>query len=98
MGSNMGAVSQAEVEKFAVYVIRELNLDGWRMEWTRAGDLCEKNRHIIFIDKRWIGKYPWQAKEDVLHEVTHIFTEDKGHGSDFYREYIALLNRFLVEE
>ena len=96
IANNMGAVSQSEVEKFAAQVLRELDLDGWRMEWTRAGDLCEKTRHIVFIDKRWIGRYPWQAKEAVLHEAAHIFTDDKFHAVGFYKEYIDLLERFMT--
>lgn len=96
MANNMGAIAQAEIEKFAVHVIRELDLDGWRMMWTTAGDICMKDRHIIFIDKRWVGKYPWQAKEVVLHEVAHIFTDDKQHGLGFYREYIELLEKFMA--
>lgn len=94
--NNMGAISQAEVEKFVACVMRTLDLDGWRMEWTGCGDLCEKNRHIIFIDKAVIGKCPWQAKERVLHETAHIFTDDKFHSSSFYREYVHLLNTFMV--
>jgi len=96
VANNMGCMSQAEIEKFAAQVIRELNLDGWQMEWTGGGSMCEKSRHIIFIDKRWINKYPWQAKENVLHEIAHIFTEDKLHGLGFYREYIDLLERFMA--
>jgi len=97
MANNMGAITQAEIEKFAALVIRELNLDGWRMEWTRASpSICEKNRQIIFIDKTWIGRYPWEAKEVVLHEVAHIFTDDKFHGLGFYREYIELLEKFMA--
>jgi len=95
----MGAISQAEVEKFAAYVIRTLGLDGWRMEWTRAQPgICLKKSQEILIPKSMIGQYPWQAKEYVLHETAHIFTNDKMHGCDFFREYIALLNKFMVEE
>jgi len=95
--NNMGSMSQSEIEKFVAQVIRELGLDGWWMEWTRASpSICEKNRHIVFIDKKWIGRYPWEAKEIVLHEIAHIFTEDKMHGLSFYREYIDLLEKFMA--
>lgn len=99
MANNMGSITQSQIEKFTAHVLRNLPLDGWRMEWTRNGSLCERERRIIFIDKKFIGKYPWQAKEIVLHEVAHIFSpEDHFHGCEFYKEYISLLSKFIVDE
>ena len=91
--NNMGAVTKKEVERFGQKVIRDF--PGWNMQWTTAGSICIRERKIIFIDRRFIGKYPWEAKEMVLHECSHINTKDKLHGEEFYKEYIRLLRKFM---
>ena len=97
MANNMGSITQSEIEKFAAHVLRNLPLDGWRMEWTRSGSWCNRKGRIIYIDKTFIGKYPWQAKDGVLHEVAHIFSpEDRFHGCSFYKQYILLLHKFMA--
>ena len=96
MVNNMGAISQSEIEKFTTHVLRNLSLDGWWMEWTRSGSWCNRKGQIIYIDKTFIGKYPWQAKEGVLHEIAHIFSpRDRFHSRPFYEQYISLLTKFM---
>lgn len=92
--NNMGAATRQEIEKFAEKALK--NFPGWEMQWTTAGSICIRERKIIFIDERFIGKYPWEAKERVLHECSHINTEDRVHGEEFYREYIKLLKKFML--
>ena len=89
----MGAATRRGIERFAEKVLKDF--PGWNMQWTTAGSICIKERKIIFIDERFIGKYPWQAKEMVLHECAHINTRDKVHGGEFYIEYIKLLKRSM---
>lgn len=94
--NNMGAITKEETEAFATHVLEELCPD-WKMKWTRAQPgICLKKSQEILIPKSMIGKYPWQAKEYVLHETTHIFTDDNRHGEEFYKLYIALLRRFML--
>jgi len=98
--NNMGAIKKSEVNKFASQVIKALGLDGWAMEWCKGGpSICLRKQKRILIRKAVIGMYPWQAKEEVLHEIAHIFTLGKSpHGENFYREYVPLLKRFMIEE
>ena len=93
---NMGAITKKEVEAFATYVLGELYLD-WKMKWTIAQPgICLKKSQQILIPKNIIGQYPWDAKEYILHETAHIFTDDNQHGEEFYKSYIALLRRFMI--
>ena len=93
----MGAITREEVETFATHVLKELRLD-WRMGWTIAQPgICLKKSKEILIPRTMIGQYPWVAKEYVLHETAHIFTDDKVHGEEFYKSYIVLLRRFMLK-
>ncbi len=90
----MGAVTRKEVEAFAAHVLEEV-APAWVMEWTEcSGGICIEKTNVIHIPERMIGKYPWEAKEYVLHEATHISTN--GHGQEFYEVYAGLLRRFMV--
>ena len=93
----MGAITREEAETFAAHVLEELCLV-WKMKWTKcSGGICLKKSGEILIPERMIGQCPWVAKEYVLHEVAHIFTDDNAHGEEFYKSYIALLRRFMLE-
>ena len=93
----MGAITKEDVEAFAAQVLKELRLDDWKMEWTKnSSGICLKCFREILIPERVVGQYPWEAKEYVLHETAHIFTDDHRHGAGFYRVYVALLNQFMV--
>lgn len=95
----MGAISKKGVEDFSKGVFTSLLLGEWSMRWTTCnGGLCLRKGKRILIPERMIGQYPWAAKEYVLHEVAHIFTADRFHGSDFYAHYVRLVRRFMVLE
>lgn len=95
---NMGAVTKEEMEKFAGSVLGDF--PKWSVKWTTAGGICMFKTRIVYIDERYIGKYPWDAKEHILHEFAHINTwpKDQGHGRYFYNEYVRLLKKFMVGE
>ncbi len=94
--NNMGAITKEEAESFGAHVLKSLCLD-WKMKWTRAQPgICLKKSREILIPESMIGEYPWVAKEYVLHETTHIFTDDTRHGDEFYKLYIDLLRRFML--
>lgn len=94
--NNMGCMSREQQEAFAAHVLRELGLHSYKMEWTTAGDILIGT--TIYIDERHIDEYPWVAKENILHEIAHIATwpEDDRHGELFFKEYVRLLNKFMV--
>ncbi|MBA7677813.1 hypothetical protein ES703_86077 [subsurface metagenome] len=95
--NNMGAITREEVEAFAARVLKKLRLD-WKMKWTTAQPgICLKKSQEILIPKSMIGQYTWMAREYVLHETAHIFTDDKQHGEEFYKSYVVLLRRFMVK-
>jgi len=85
---NMGAVTEQEVAGFAQMVAGELDCE-W--EWTTGG--CIYIAPIMYIDRRVIGGYPWQAIECVIHEATHR-AMGYGHGMKFFRTYAGLLTQF----
>jgi len=94
----MGAITREEAEAFAGHVLEELRLD-WKMKWTEAEPgICLKKTKEILIPESVIHCHRWVAKEYVLHETSHIFTDDNEHGKEFYEVYIDLLRRFMVEE
>lgn len=97
--NNMGSMTREEMEVFAAQALKEF--PGWKMKWTvtKPGICLHKSKQILIPDTV-IGQYPWMAKEYILHEVAHIKTwpRDMQHGEEFYREYILLLNIFMLEE
>ena len=96
MKNNMGAMSKKGMERFARFVLRDF--PQWQMKWTTSGSICMRQARIVYIDKRFIGKCVWRAKEHFLHEVAHInTTNDHLHGIVFYGEFIRLLQIFMVK-
>lgn len=101
--NNMGNIKRGELKAFVSHVLKELDLEDWQVEWDTDVGICIKHRKLILVQVhttrfRIYPGYPWQAKEAVLHEIAHIFTPDRFHSEDFYREYVKLLTRFMIEE
>lgn len=89
---NIGAVTEEEIMAFAEHVKAELGFQH-TFEWSLAQpSICLETR--ILLRRQLIGEYPWVAKEEVLHEVTHIFVGN-GHGGSFFTEYARLVHRFM---
>ena len=90
---NMGAVTESEVADFAALVADAL---GCEWAWTTGGD--SYIAPIMYIDRRIIDKYPWEAIEHVVHEGTHhVLSPETGHGATFFRTYAELLKRFVSD-
>lgn len=68
--NNMGSITRREMESFANKVVRRF--PGFRWEWTKDVGLCIKSAKVALISEKYIGFYPWQAKEHILHEFAHI--------------------------
>lgn len=95
LGTNMGAVKREEVEEFANKVLVEEVDEGWVMKWTaNTPSICLKNKNkpggTIHIRDKIIGRYPWEAYHEVLHEIAHI-SAGPGHGMEFHDEYARLI-------
>ena len=92
--TNMGAVTERKVEDFANSVLASTYPEKtW--DWTSAEpsiNLVEK----FLLRRSVIGLYPWQAKEEVLHEIAHFKVQH--HGPDFWRTYADLVIRFMGED
>lgn len=97
MPDNMGPASKEEIEDFAAYVLEALGYDGFDMCWTTGGSVWI--RPHVYIDESYISKVRWQAKEIVLHEISHIDTSqvDHMHSNVFYDRYVELLRRFMCQ-
>jgi len=94
---NMGAITRKEMEDFAKLVLKDFL--GWKMKWSTCGGICIHKTKTIHIDERYIGVVVWEAKEHILHESAHIKTYPKDlHGRYFYKEYVRLLKKFMVDE
>ena len=91
MDNNMGAVRKSQVETFWAVVRDTLGLHQ-DFQWSiTEPSICLGNR--ILIRETLIGKYPWEAYQEVLHEVAHI--QYKGHGRDFHAAFAKLVDQFL---
>ncbi len=102
--TNMGAVTKEEVEKFARAALNAEEYFDWKMEWTdNAPSICLRNKSEdepggrILIKDKIIGRYPWEAYHEVLHEISHIGAFP-GHGMAFHDEYARLIRRHLGTE
>jgi len=94
--SNMGAFVKEKYEKFAQYVLNE-EFPDWSYELTDCGGICIRESKIVYIDKSYIGRWVLVGKEHILHECAHIKTvSDKEHGKEFYKEYVRLLEKFMI--
>ena len=94
LAANMGVVTEAEVAGFATLVADDL---GCEWAWTTAGPIYIAP--VMYIDRRVIGQYPWQAIEVVVHEgAHHLLHPDPGHGASFFRIYARLLTKFAAQE
>lgn len=99
--NNMGNIKRLDLQEFGLQVLKALCLEDWRIEWTTDGSICIRDMKLILIQVhnvrfRLYHGYPWQAKEAILHEIAHVFTDDRFHSEGFYMEYIKLLVRFMV--
>ena len=93
----MGSMAKEDAERFARMVLDCEKYSGWGMQWGCAPSICLRDRKLIIIREKIIGWYPWQVKEEILHEIAHIPTiEDKGHGTIFYEEYVRLLKKYMA--
>ena len=96
---NMGNMSKEAAEGFAAYVFQGENLqDEWKMEWCKGGPSICLNGTIHIRDKVLRHCYPWQIKEEILHEIAHIRAPKDFHWVEFYREYVRLLQKYMVDE
>ena len=95
--NNMGCITQEQCEAFAHKVL-DAEFPTNVFAWTDAGSILIGQ--TVYLDRRWIGKYPWEAKERILHEIAHIRTwpEDDTHGELFHREYARLVLCYLGQE
>ena len=96
--NNMGNISKAEVIDFFTRVTDDLGVViAFEFTPTAPSIYLEKTPKILFCENDLNG-YKWQVKERVLHEIAHHFeTGKRQHGTNFYKQYILLLNRFMVE-
>ena len=96
MVGNMGNMSKAEVIDFFANITDDLDVV-LSLEFTPTSPSIYLGSKIMFSEKDLNG-YKWQVKERLLHEIAHHYERgQRNHGSNFYREYIKLLNKFMVE-
>jgi len=92
-------VKKERAEEFGKYVLQELRLHDWHMEWETIDPIgfCYPDLKFFTVPPSVLAKSEWETKEYILHEVAHIFVDNTGHGRDFYEQYITLLWKFIVE-
>jgi len=81
-------------------ILKAEGFKDWRAEWSKASpSICLRKGKRILLRHNITDQYEWQMQEEVIHEIAHIRTEgDKMHGRMFYREYVMLLTRYIVDE
>lgn len=88
----MGAVTRQQIEAFWSSVKRELSLSQ-TFAWTPAEpSICLDDR--ILLRESLVGRYPWEAYQEVLHEATHALCGG-GHGRTFHDTFASLILRHL---
>ena len=91
----MGTISKEEVADFFDYVTSELGIV-LALEFTSTSPSIYLGDKVLLCE-RDLGDYKWAVKERILHEIAHHFEEGRRmHGSNYYKEYVRLLARFMV--
>ena len=91
MNENMGAVTAEEIEAFAQRVAASL---GFTWDWTDIEpSICLGDK--ILLRRSLIGRYPWEAYQEVLHEAAHFRLGKGGHGAEFHDTFASLIRDFL---
>ncbi len=93
--NNSGNMSKQEALEFFNRVVSDLELLDFTMEFTPCSpSICQDNK-ILFCEKH-LNAYPWQIKEEILHELAHHYSRGvTGHSERFYEAYIRLLNKYV---
>lgn len=88
------------IDEFIEIVKYEEGIQDWIFELSAIPSLCDIHEKRINIRDGIVGRPLWEVKEEVLHEVAHIFTQKDGnkHSEVFYKEYIRLLNKYMIGE
>lgn len=96
MTNNMGNMSKQEALEFFNVVVGDLGLEDFTMEFTTCSPSIYLGSKILFCEKH-LNAYPWQIKEEILHELAHHFEVGKRrHGENFYKAYVVLVDKFLA--
>ncbi|MCK5021512.1 MAG: hypothetical protein KAS32_31155 [Candidatus Peribacteraceae bacterium] len=102
---NMGSCKTDCIEEFIAIVKEQEGMQDWTFQMGVAPSICITKEKLIIIKERIVGRYPWEVKEEVLHEVAHATTHEEakgigemGHCPMFYKEYIRLLQKYMVGE
>ncbi len=88
---NMGSVTAEQIETFAQQVADRL---GFKFEWTETEPSIWIGGKIL-IRRSLVGRYPWEAYQEVLHEAAHFRLGRGGHGSEFHDIFAGLIQDFL---
>ena len=89
---------------FSDRVIREENLEGWKMEWETIDSFgtCYTDIKIFTIPERFKNTMPWYGYEYIIHEIAHALTPESmyingGHSKKFYIELSRLIQTYLAD-
>ena len=88
------------IDEFIDMIKVKENIQDWTFKLSAIPSLCDVYEKRINIREGIIGRPLWEVKEEVLHEVAHIFTQQdsNNHSKIFYEEYIRLLNKYIIGE
>ena len=97
--NNMGNMSEAEAYQFFKECNNALGSD-CKLKIGKCGGSFYDDIGGICMDERDLDNVRWRVKEIILHELAHHFIKDNAtscrHGTEFYRIYAELLNKFMV--
>ncbi len=88
----MGTSTRQQIEDFWQLVQDWIELP-LTFAWTRTEpSICLGNR--VLLRESLIGRYPWEAYQEVLHETAHAI-KGGGHGREFHDTLADLIRWFL---
>jgi len=94
LAHNMGNATKEELETFGNFVINDLGIEGGFL-WTPASPSIMIFPNILIRESLIGGCYKWEAKEEVLHEISHLKIGEGGHGKEFYAIFGELVSKYM---
>ena len=94
--------AKGNLELFMRSVFARHNLTDWTIRWIDWSDpgSCFHDLNVIEMPEWVLKKSLWVQKEYALHELAHAIgrndEDNRGHGESFYRNYILLLQQFML--
>lgn len=97
--TNISRMTRDQAEKFARFVLDDLALYEWYMEWEKIDPIgfCYQDLKYFTVPPWILKKSAWNVKEYVLHEIAHAIANDRTniHWQAFYDAFGDLVKKYM---